>query len=255
MEIEGISAVALIVAFAFGALSFISPCVLPLLPGYLSLMSGFSVGDLKDGEVEATKVLRPTILFVGGFTLVFILLGAGAGLFGAWINPRLSQIGGWAGWLVIVFGLFIAATAIWTPAALMPFLRERRMEVKPSRLGSFAPPLMGVAFGFGWTPCIGPTLGSILTIASASGRVAEGVVLLLAFSLGLGVPFIAVSLFTKRLFASIDRLKRYLTPITVVSGLALAGFGVIMVTGQITTISSWFTEILDGLGLDFLTVI
>jgi len=255
MEIEGLSVVALVVSFAFGALSFISPCVLPLLPGYLSLMSGFSVGDLKEGEVETGRVLRPTLMFVGGFTLVFVLLGAGAGLFGSWINPRLSQIGGWAGWLVIVFGIFIAVTAIWTPSALMPVLRERRVEVRPSRLGAFAPPLMGIAFGFGWTPCIGPTLGSILTIASASGRVGEGVVLLLAFSIGLGVPFVAVSLFTKKLFASIDRLKKYLTPVTVASGLALAGFGVLMVTGQITTLSSWFTQLLDRIGLDFLTTI
>ncbi len=255
MDIEGLSLVSLVVAFAFGALSFISPCVLPLLPGYLSLMTGFSVTDLKEGDAEIGKVVRSTLLFVAGFSLVFVLLGAGASLFGSWINPRLSQIGGWAGWLVIVFGIFIAVTAVWTPAALVPVLRERRMEVRPSRLGGFAPPVMGVAFGFGWTPCIGPILGSILTIASASGRVGEGIGLLLAYSAGLGVPFLAVSVFTKKLFASFDRIKRYLTPITVVSGLALAGFGVLMVTGQITELSAWFTELLERIGLEELTVI
>ncbi len=255
MEIAGLSLISLIVAFGFGALSFISPCVLPLLPGYLSLMTGFSVADLKEGEADTARVVRSTLLFIAGFSLVFVLLGAGASLFGSWINPRLSEIGGWAGWLVIVFGMFIAITAIWTPSALLPVLRERRMEVRPSRLGAMAPPLMGVAFGFGWTPCIGPILGSILTIASANGRVGEGIVLLLSYSLGLGVPFLAVSIFTKKLFVSFDRIKKYLTPITVASGLALAGFGVLMVTGQITELSAWFTQLLERIGLEELTVI
>ena len=138
--------VTIITAFLFGALSFISPCVLPLLPGYLSLMSGYSVSDLQAGNASIGRMLRVTLLFVAGFTAVFVALGASATSLGRWLitNQRVATT--IAGWVVIVFGLLIVVLALWNSPALGWMMRERRMEVRPSRLGPWAPPVMGVAF-------------------------------------------------------------------------------------------------------------
>ncbi len=163
--VSGADPVSLIVAFAFGALSFISPCVLPLLPGYISMMSGYSASDLAEGNVSMARMVRVTLLFIAGFTLVFVLLGAGATAIGDTLLRSRSTALVVAGWFVVAMGVLIAVTAVWNPRFLMPFMRERRIEIRPSRLGGWAPPLMGMAFGFGWTPCIGPVLAAIFTLA------------------------------------------------------------------------------------------
>jgi len=245
MEISGLNPVSLLAAFGFGALSFLSPCVLPLLPGYLSMMSGYSAADLGEGKASTRRMLRVTLLFVAGFTVVFVLLGAAATTLGRALLRNQQAFTKGAGWFVVAMGLFLAITAVLAPRFMLPLMRERRIEVKPSRLGGWAPPLMGVAFGFGWTPCIGPTLGSILAL-TAVGRegttVAAGMVLLGTFSLGIGLPFVLAGLgmgLAIRLFA---RFRRYLRPITVVSGLLLAGFGVLMVTGRLLDLNRWFQQ-------------
>jgi len=251
MTIEEVNLLAVGVAFLFGALSFISPCVLPLLPGYLSLMSGYSAEDLKDGQQSTWRMLRVTLLFVSGFTVVFVAWGLGA----SWALPGNRWVA-WAGWFVIVMGLLLFVTAIWNPRFLLPVMRERRLEVRPSRLGAFAPPLMGIAFGFGWTPCIGPVLGSILAIsATGDGGTWEGVVLLLAYSMGLAVPFLAAALATSKVLAGFNVIKPYLRPIQAASGLLLAVFGVLLVTDQMTNLSAWFSDLLRGVGLDSLNSI
>jgi cytochrome c-type biogenesis protein len=251
MTIEEVNLVAVGVAFLFGALSFVSPCVLPLLPGYLSLMSGYSAEELKSGEQSRFRMLRVTILFVAGFTVVFVAWGLGA----SWALPGNRWVV-WAGWFVIVMGLLVFVTALWNPRVLLPLMRERRLEIRPSRLGAFAPPLMGVAFGFGWTPCIGPVLGSILAIsATGTGGTWEGVVLLLSYSLGLAVPFLAAALATNRVLSGFDRIKPYLRPIQAASGVLLAGFGLLLVTDQITNLSTWFSDLLRNIGLDSLNEI
>lgn len=248
--IDALTPITVLVAFAFGAVSFISPCVLPLVPGYLSLMSGYSVRELAEGESSTRRMIRVTLLFVAGFTVVFLVLGATATGLGRAFQRNKDDLLTIAGFFVIAMGLFLAVSAVWTPRFLLPVMREHRLEVRPSRLGSWAPPLMGVAFGFGWTPCIGPTLGSILTIAAASGRLVEGLALLFAYSLGLGLPFLLAALATDRVVGGMAALRRYLRPIGVASGVALAGFGVLMVTGGVTDLSIWFQQWLSRIGLD-----
>jgi len=189
VEIQTLNFATLLIAFVFGGLSFLSPCVLPLLPGYLSMMSGYSAQEIAEGDTSSRRMLRVSVLFVLGFTAVFVALGATATAFGRSLLQNSSLFNTIGGWLIIVLGLFIAVTALWNPTFLMPMMRERRIEVRPSRLGAWAPPVMGVAFGFGWTPCIGPTLASILTIAGAQGTIPEGMILLGVYGLGLGVPF------------------------------------------------------------------
>ncbi|NND03228.1 MAG: cytochrome c biogenesis protein CcdA [Acidimicrobiia bacterium] len=245
----------LFAAVFFGAVSFISPCVLPLLPGYISLISGYSIADLSEGSVDNRKVVIKTALFVLGFTLVFIGLGAGATSVGSFLRSEQSLFRVIAGWVVFALGVFVAVTAVWQPSFLMPAMKDRRVEVSPSRLGNFAPPIMGGAFAFGWTPCLGPFLGSTLALASNSDSVGQGMLQLFFYSLGLGIPFLLTSLLLARAFSFFNFLKRFLTPITVGSGVLLAMFGLLLVTNQLTVLSSWFTELLSRLGLEGLTTI
>jgi cytochrome c-type biogenesis protein len=237
-----------------GAASFLSPCVLPLLPAYIGLMSGYSMQELAAGDVSMRRVLTATSLFVLGFTVVFVVLfGAAASFIGEQLrSPVFTTI---AGWVVIAMGLFIAVTAIWTPSFLMPLMRERRMDMaKASRFGVFAPPLMGAAFAFGWTPCIGPFLASALALGATTDSMRQGMLVLFFYSLGLGIPFLLTSLLLAKAFTAFAWIKRYITPITVASGLLLAGFGVLMVTGNVGILSSWFSRLMIRLGLEDLTV-
>jgi len=234
----------ILAAFVFGALSFLSPCVLPLLPGYLSMMSGYSAAELSEGKTSMGRMLRVTLLFVGGFTLVFIVLGATATSLGRSLLREQDTILAVAGWVVVAFGVFIAVSALWNPRLLGPLMRERRLEVRPSRLGPWAPPVMGVAFGFGWTPCIGPTLGAILTVAATQDTVGEGMFLLFVYSMGLGVPFVLAGLGMTKAYSAFGWFKRHFTAITVTSGVLLALFGVLMVTGKLVELNQWFQEVL-----------
>jgi len=231
-------------AFTFGMLSFLSPCVLPLLPGYMSMMSGYSAADLADGKTSNIRMLRVTLLFVGGFTAVFVALGATATSIGSSLLRNSATITVWAGWIVVAMGAFIAVSAVWNPGLLSPMMRERRVEVRPSKLGAWAPPVMGAAFGFGWTPCIGPTLAAILTIAATEDSVVEGMFLLFVYSLGLGVPFILAGIGITRAYGAFGWMKRHFTPITVGSGVLLSVFGLLMVTGRLVDLSRWFQELM-----------
>lgn len=241
----------LIAAVFAGAASFLSPCVLPLLPGYLSLMSGYSSREFAEGDVSMWKVARATLLFVMGFSLVFVILfGAAASTIGRALQGNIFTT--LAGWVIILMGLFIAITAIWTPSFLLPVMKDRRKDVRPSRFGSFAPPVMGMAFAFGWTPCIGPFLTAAIALGADADTTGRGMLVLAFYSLGLGVPFLISALLLAKTYSLVNGIKRFLTPISVLSGLLLAGFGVLMVTGQITDLNRWFSEILVDLGLDFL---
>jgi len=247
VEIQTLNFATLLIAFVFGGLSFLSPCVLPLLPGYLSMMSGYSAQEIAEGDTSSRRMLRVSVLFVLGFTAVFVALGATATAFGRSLLQNSSLFNTIGGWLIIVLGLFIAVTALWNPTFLMPMMRERRIEVRPSRLGAWAPPVMGVAFGFGWTPCIGPTLASILTIAGAQGTIPEGMILLGVYGLGLGVPFMLFAIGIDKLYGALTWFRRNLKPITIVSGVLLALFGVLMVTGEIVKLNIWFQRVLPEL--------
>lgn len=245
MEITGLGPVSVLAAFGFGALSFVSPCVLPLLPGYLSMMSGYSAADLGEGRASTRRMLRVTLLFVAGFTVVFVTLGAAATTLGRALLRNQDAFTTAAGWLVVAMGLFLAVTAVWTPRFFLPLMRERRIEVRPSRLGSWGPPLMGLAFGFAWTPCIGPTLGSILALTAVGQEgltVAQGMTLLAVYSAGLGLPFVIAGLAAGRAIKFFGRIRRHLRAITVASGLLLAGFGVLMITGNLLDLNRWLQQ-------------
>lgn len=239
-----IGSVNIVVAFFAGVLSFLSPCVLPLLPGYLSMMSGYSAADLSQGRVSTGRMFRTTLFFIAGFTVVFVALGATATALGSLLIRNQRTLLVIAGWVVIGMGVLIAISALWNPRLLMPFMRERRVEVRPSRLGRWAAPVMGAAFGFGWTPCIGPILGSIFTIAATEGSVPQGMFLLFVYSMGLGVPFVAAGIGIGKAYGALDWFKRHFRAITVTSGLLLVGFGVLMVTNTLIELNIWFQRIL-----------
>jgi cytochrome c-type biogenesis protein len=244
------SPIGLIVAFGAGALSFLSPCVLPLVPGYLSLMSGVQASQLSVvTRQEQRTLLRSTLLFVSGFTAVFVALGASASTVGSALHNHQVGLNRVAGVLVILMGVFLAGLV--SPRLLQ---QERRFHVSPSGLGSWAPPVMGMAFAFGWTPCIGPTLAVVYSLATAQGTLGRGVLLLLFYSLGLGVPFVAAGLAFGRLSGVFGWVKAHFRAINLVAGALLAGFGVLMVTNQVSILSHGVTDVLNWLGLKRLTI-
>jgi cytochrome c-type biogenesis protein len=232
--------VQLLVAFGAGFISFVSPCVLPLLPGYLSMMSGYSASQLEAGDVSNGRMLRVILLFIAGFTVVFVALGAVATGLRTWLVQNLDTFTRVAGLIIVLFGLLMVAMAVSNRGLFATFSQDRRVDVRPSRLGAWAPPVMGAAFGFAWTPCIGPVLTVILATASLQETLVQGMGLLLAYSLGLAVPFLLSGLGLLKVFA---RLKPYLRTINIVSGALLAGFGVVLLTGNLSVLSSWFSDL------------
>jgi cytochrome c-type biogenesis protein len=242
-----------VLAFAGGMLSFLSPCVLPLVPGYLSLMSGVSITNLTTSTTshdDNRRLLRSTLLFVAGFTFVFTLLGAGASAVGQALLRHQQGFNQAAGIVTIAMGLFIAGVLV--PDAMQ---RERRFQVLPNSLGSFAPPLMGMAFAFGWTPCIGPILSVVLTTAATQDTLGRGVGLLIAYSLGLGVPFVAAGLGLGRLASVFGWVKRHFRLLNLVSGSFLVVFGVLLFTNNLGEVSLAIQNFLDAVGLDRLVTI
>jgi len=233
----------LLIAFGAGVISFVSPCVLPLLPGYLSMMSGYSASQLETGDVSAGRMTRVIFLFILGFTVVFAALGAAATGFGTFLRQNLNAFTRISGLVIVAFGILMIAMAVSNRGFLATMSQERKVHVKPSRLGKWAPPVMGAAFGFGWTPCIGPVLTVILATAATQETLGQGVLLLVSYSMGLGVPFLLAGL---GLFKFFGRLKPYLRGINIASGVFLTLFGIVMLTGNLGTLSSWFVQIFDS---------
>ncbi len=258
-----------LVAFGAGMLSFLSPCVLPLVPGYLSMVSGLSAAELEAGRGDGRgrAPLRPLLrgigLFVAGFTVVFTALGAAASGLGHLLGAERAALTTAAGGVVVLFGalLLVAAlpAAVWARAGSLAadgagrIFAERRFQVAPSALGSYAAPVMGMAFAFGWTPCIGPVLAAVLGLAAARGTLAGGVVLLVAYSLGLGVPFVATGLAFGRLTSLLARVRRGLWAVNLVGGAVLVAFGVLLVTGQLGWLAAEVADLMRHLGLGRLT--
>jgi cytochrome c-type biogenesis protein len=239
----------LAVAFGGGILAFISPCVLPLVPGYLGLMSGYSASNLQSGEVSKRRMFRVTALFVLGFSVVFVATGAAATSISGFLARNQQLTERIAGGLIIAFGLVMIGLAFSTRGVLGVLQRERRVEVRPSRLGGWAPPVMGLAFGFGWTPCIGPILGGVLAVAATQETAFRGMLLLFFFSLGLGVPFIATGVGVARALAAIKNFRKWLRPVNVTAGVVMVAFGVIMVTGNVFWLSARVSEIFQSIPL------
>jgi len=227
--------VAFLVALAAGAASFLSPCVLPLLPAYLSFVSGLSVDELGKGN---RRVLLGTAAFVLGFSVVFTLLGAGFSFAGA-LTANQSLLRTIAGAVLVVLGAALVGLSVpgFMQRDVRPFLR--RAPRGPA--GAF---IMGVAFAFGWTPCVGPILGSILTIAAQGNNPAGGALLLFVYSLGMGIPFLASGLFAGFALRAFARVRRHLRVIQIVCGAILIIYGVLLITGQFT----WLSARLSGWG-------
>ncbi len=225
----GADLVSYAVAFTAGFVSFASPCVLPLVPAYLGFISG--VG-FEEGADRRWAVFVPTAAFVAGFSMAFTILGAGVGLFGTLLLEHRSTLETVGGALLIVMGVLLLGRGI--PMFLM---RDRRIHLRnrPATLAGSV--LAGVAFGVGWTPCIGPALGAALGLAASSASWALGGSLLLAYSLGMGIPFLLAGLFLHRATGALGLLKRHLRTITSAGAVLLIITGVLMVTGTMTRIS------------------
>lgn len=226
--------VSLIAAFAAGFLSFVSPCVLPLIPGYISFVSGVSVEEMRGDAPPATSRLQifiTSLAFVIGFSLVFVALGASATAIGKFLFAKLPLLSKIAGGVLIVFGLHTMGVF------RLAFLEtEKRVHAQRKPAGPLGAMLVGIAFAFGWTPCIGPILGGILAIAGSRNSVAEGITLLAVYSLGLGIPFLITSLAINQFFGAAKRIRRYYHAIELTSGALLVAIGVLIMTGQLTLI-------------------
>ena len=226
-----------IAAFLAGVLSFLSPCVLPLVPGYVSLISGTSVEDLRTQERRLLgSVMLNSAMFILGFSIVFVLLGAVATSLGQLTRsyyPILTRV---AGVVIIIFGLHL--TGIWKIKALYADKRMHDVKGNSTALGSF---LVGFAFAFGWTPCIGPILATILAIAGSEDTVMKGVLLLAVYSAGLAVPFLLTSLGIDRFLGFYGRFRRHLHTVEVVSGVLLIAIGALVLTRHFTVLASYLS--------------
>jgi len=233
----------LVAAFGGGIVSFITPCVLPLLPAYLSMMSGYSVDDMAAGKTSSRRMFRVTGLFVLGFSVVFVAAGAAASQVSRFITANQRVLGWVGGSLILAFGLLTLGMTL-SRSRFFGFLnREARLDVRPSRLGGWAPPVMGLAFGFGWTPCIGPILGTILTVAAAEETVGQGALLLAVYAAGLGIPFIASGVATGAAFKALKKVRRHLPKVNLASGLVLVVFGLLLITGGFNAVRTAITDV------------
>jgi cytochrome c-type biogenesis protein len=234
-----------VAAFAVGFVSFISPCVLPLVPGYLSAVSGVSLAEIQSDDRRLGKILVPAAVFCISFTVVFVALGMTATALGSALRDSRGTLDKVAGAVIIALGVFFLLT---------PFVdklnREWRPEALISRAGSGGPLVAGAAFAFAWTPCVGPTLGSILTAASVSDTVAKGGILLLFYSLGLAVPFLLTAVAFTRATTAFRWLRNRYLIVTGVSGVILITMGILLFTGQLTQLNIEAQQALDSVGLN-----
>ncbi len=236
--------VSLVTAFLAGIISFISPCVLPIVPGYISFVSGVSLKELKSNaavDEEKRRRLRRrvavnSIVFVLGFSLVFVALGASATYIGNWFATHRTILARVAGVIIIVFGLHTMGL---TPIKWLNYEKRFQTQSKPAGLaGSF---LIGLAFAFGWSPCIGPILAGVLTLAATQDTVNQGVTLLASYSLGLGLPFIATGLAINRFLDFFARVQKHMRWVEITAGLLLIAVGVLVATDQLQALARYFT--------------
>jgi len=234
--------VGIIAAFAAGVVSFLSPCILPLIPAYLSFITGFTATELGSSKTATRQVLVPSMLFVAGFAVVFVALGASASVLGSVLSEYRAVLVRVAGAAVFVLGFFMLGII------KVPWLYgEARFDMGAARkFGGAASLVMGMAFAFGWTPCVGPILGSILALAGSTGSVGQGALLLFAYSIGLGLPFIAVALLFGRLRSTLGWLNRHALTINRLAGVLLMIVGVLIFTGQLSVLAGWLTQVLPA---------
>jgi cytochrome c-type biogenesis protein len=221
-------------AFFAGLVSFLSPCVLPLVPGYVSLISGASVEELQAGDRKLLKtVMLHSVMFILGFTIVFVTLGAAASALGQLAHQYKKYLTWAAGIIIIIFGIHL--TGILKIKALYADKRLHSVQGGKSPIGAF---VIGFAFAFGWTPCIGPVLGGILALAADSANPAKGIFLLWIYSLGLAVPFLLTSLGVDRFLVFYGRFRRHLHAVEILSGVLLIAIGGLILAGHFTWLAS-----------------
>ncbi|MBN9675014.1 cytochrome c biogenesis CcdA family protein [Salipiger bermudensis] len=234
---------AMFVALAAGIISFLSPCVLPIVPPYLAFMSGVSIAEMEAGGRARLRAFTAALFFVLGLSTVFVLLGFTASWLGMFFLQNQILLARISGVVVIVFGLhFLHVFRI-------PFLdREARIETGDAGGSAFGAYILGLAFAFGWTPCIGPQLGAILSMAASEASVARGTALLAVYAAGLGLPFLLAAVFLSRAMGVMNRLKRHMALIEKVMGVLLIAVGLALLTGAFSAFSFWLLETFPALG-------
>lgn len=235
----GTENVSLLVAFTAGLISFLSPCVLPLIPSYMAFITGISLEELSAHEnlkrVRMTVVWN-SLLFIGGFSSIFIAMGASATFIGTFLQENIRWFEIIGGVVVIVLGLHFVGVF------KLKFLeRERKFHMKSKPLGFLGTFVVGMAFGAGWTPCVGPILGSILTLAATTQDVMKGIILLVFYSLGLGIPFFLAGVLIHKFFEYFKTIRKYFKIITAVGGILLVIVGVLLITGYFTAMFSYLS--------------
>ena len=220
-----------LVAFSAGLLSFLSPCVLPLIPSYVTFITGLSLEDVSRARRTA---LVHSLLFILGFTLIFLALGATATILGRLLLGQRIWISRAGGVLVIVFGLYLLGVL-----NIGAFMRERRVHLADKPVGYLGTVVVGVAFGAGWTPCLGPILGAILTYTASAASLSRGLVLLLSYSMGLAVPFLVAALAVERFLEIFARHKAKMIWVNRAAGVLLVCVGILMVTNYFAILSTW----------------
>ena len=230
------------IAFAAGLISFVSPCVLPLVPGYLSVVTGLRVDELADARWE--RVLAPSLVFIGTFSAFFILLGLTATALGQTLRDNQELLTNIGAVLLIAMGvLFIASQYV------NRLNREWRVQALLRRAGRGGPVVAGAAFAIAWTPCIGPTLGGVLTLAGVQGELAYGALLLAIYALGLAVPFLLTALAFSRTTTAFSAVKRHYGLIVATGGGILIAMGVLILSGGFTELNIWAQRVTSELGL------
>jgi cytochrome c-type biogenesis protein len=240
MQPDGGNGVPLLVAFAAGLLSFLSPCVLPLIPSYVGFLTGMTAEEV---QARRGTALLHALWFVAGFALIFVGLGASASALGALFTVSQYWIARVGGVLVILFGLYLLG--ILRPSFLT---RERRVHLARKPLGYLGSSVAGIAFGAAWTPCIGPILGAILTLAATRSSLTQGTALLAVYTLGLAVPFVLTAFALDRFLVWFQKFRPYLVWVERVSGVMLIALGLLLVTDRFTLLATW----LQGLTPEFL---
>jgi len=226
--------VGLLVAFGAGLLSFLSPCVLPLVPSYVGFLTGMSLEDI---TAKRRHVFLHALLFVAGFTLIFVVLGASATALGRALRQHQVWLQRGGGVLIILFGLYMLG--VFNVAFLM---KDTRLHLSDKPIGYLGTLVVGIAFGAGWSPCIGPILGAILTMAANEADLQRGLVLLAAYSAGLAVPFIAAALMVDRFLKVFARLRHQMVWVNRIAGAMLIVVGVLMVTNRFTMLATWLQD-------------
>lgn len=228
--------VGIFIALTAGIFSFLSPCVLPLVPSYLTFVTGMSLEDLQEG-VDRRATLIHSVLFVSGFSLIFILLGASATFLGQFFKAYELWIARIGGVVIIALGLHLAGVF-----RLLPLMQEKRLHLANKPAGYLGTLGVGMAFGAGWTPCIGPVLGAILTYGFSQDTMWAGVGLLAVYSLGLAIPFLVAALALDWFLGAFKRFRKWIPVVEKASGILLILLGLLLLTGSFTVLSGWLTR-------------